>query len=361
MIALALLCVTSLKVAMTLSTATMLSAPVAAPLNTLCAYDERITGGIETNAVEPQFVLSAHSKPVTALAFSPRGSIMASGSADHSVAIWDLRRRVQVAVFRGHDGPVYALQFSPDGSLLASSALDGSLVLWDLKEKKVLTRIQEQNPYSLQIAFSPDGRRVTSSSRVVSDIASEVTEWDVKSGQRLNTIEYNGEPVLSVAYSPSGEYLASTGVDGYLVLSNLRSANRRVIRANYAEGMGVCFSQDGRRVFTGGRDGYLSAWTVADGRHLLRFKAHRISVTSLGLTRDGNYIVSSGCCGVNKTDQAFEITIWSATTGQCIRRIARGPCGYYRVSLSPIKDLVAAGCSDGNVRVWGLPREGGRR
>jgi WD40 repeat protein len=63
-------------------------------------------------------------------AFSPDGRTLATGSVDHSIKLWNLAIRKEVATLRGHGGPVSAVVFSNDGNLLLSGSEDKTAYLW---------------------------------------------------------------------------------------------------------------------------------------------------------------------------------------------------------------------------------------
>jgi WD40 repeat protein len=76
-----------------------------------------------------------HVELVQTLALSPDGSLLASGSRDRKIKIWDTGTGQEIAVLVGHGDRVLSLAFSPDGSILASAGEDGTLRLWGIKRQ----------------------------------------------------------------------------------------------------------------------------------------------------------------------------------------------------------------------------------
>jgi WD40 repeat protein len=73
---------------------------------------------------------------VYSVAFSPDGTILASGSGDHKIKLWDVATGKEQATLKGHTGGVYSVAFSPDGTILASGSLDGTIKLWGVPAVK---------------------------------------------------------------------------------------------------------------------------------------------------------------------------------------------------------------------------------
>src|SRR5262245_45887160 len=68
--------------------------------------------------------LHGHTRALCSVAFSPDGKMLASGSDDATVRLWDVATGTEMRVLRGHTGPVLTIAFSPDGATLASGSFD---------------------------------------------------------------------------------------------------------------------------------------------------------------------------------------------------------------------------------------------
>ena len=76
--------------------------------------------------------LSGHTNRIVSIAYSPNGSIIATGSDDNTVRLWDAHTSEHIRTFTGHTEDVNTVAFSPDGKTLISGSYDGSVLLWDV-------------------------------------------------------------------------------------------------------------------------------------------------------------------------------------------------------------------------------------
>ena len=78
-----------------------------------------------------QQTLEGHTDPVSTVVFSPDGKLVASGSGDETVKLWDTATGAEQQTLKGHTGSVHKVVFSPDGKLVASGSYDSTVKLWD--------------------------------------------------------------------------------------------------------------------------------------------------------------------------------------------------------------------------------------
>jgi WD40 repeat protein len=226
------------------------------------------------------------------LAFSPDGKTLAIADQWNAVVIlWDTTSRQKIATLKGHASAVTAVAFSPDGRKLLSGSSDQSVKLWDVASKGELRSFSVSRAVT-SVAFSPNGQLIAAGA----DLGG-VTLWDEANGRQVQVLQGEKERIASIAFSPDGALLATGSVtqDIHMIFpGNVRftmDGNRtdfvgvkvwdvamgqpKIRIASESAIWSVAFSPDGA-MLAGGADGWATrVWNVANGREVTTFLANR--------------------------------------------------------------------------------------
>jgi len=140
--------------------------------------------------------------------FHPNGRTIAVGRGK-DVVIHDRDTGRATSVLEGHTDYVAAVTLSPDGKLLASGSHDSTIRLWNAQAGKALMTLEGHTQRITSLQFSPDGKLLASGS---SDRS--IRLWNVGSGQCVSTIVGHSHWVTSVSFISGGSSLISTSYDG---------------------------------------------------------------------------------------------------------------------------------------------------
>jgi WD40 repeat protein len=137
--------------------------------------------------------VKGHSNYVTAVEFSPDGTIITSGSWDNTIRLWDSTSGSHLQTLKGHFNSVTSVAFSPDGTIIASGSWDNTIRLWDSTSGLHLQTLKGHFGHVTAAAFSPDGAHIASGST-----ANIVHLWDSTIGSQLQVFKIpNFDPVFN--------------------------------------------------------------------------------------------------------------------------------------------------------------------
>lgn len=186
-----------------------------------------------------------HTDPVVALAFSPDGNTLASGSF-REIRLWDLtlEQVPRATVLHGHRDMVTTLAFSPDSKTLASTSFYGAILLWDVQTGQLRHSLSAHTDSIQALAFSPDSEILVSGGYWSPDAESTIRMWNPHTGQLLSTFEDHTTPVFVLAFSPDvrSRTLASAGWDNNVRLWHPQTGQlQATFESNAAPVIGLAF------------------------------------------------------------------------------------------------------------------------
>src|SRR6266705_1161522 len=239
-----------------------------------------------SNAPRPQpqkttrYICSGHTSRVTAVAWSPRGTHIATASFDRTVRIWDTAHGFSIITYRGHWDRVQAVTWSPDGTRIASASDDGTVQVWDATTgKQVLIYRGHSNAVS-SVAWSPDGKRIASASDDKS-----VQVWDTSNGGMIFVNRSHTKKVLAVAWSPDGRRIASGSEDKSVQVwspnkdkSSFFGTLRLTVRGQFSykghsgRVNGLIWSPNGQRIASVSNDKSMQVWDSSTGKKFIIYR-----------------------------------------------------------------------------------------
>ncbi len=244
------------------------------------------------------FTYHGHTSAVTALAWSPNGGRLASGSWDSTVHLWEVTTGARLLFYRGHMSGVTAVTWSPDRKSLASGSDDGVVQIWDAVTGQTLFTYRGHDQAITALAWSHDGKYLASAStdltvqvwkptsqakpfvykghrtivevilwspdrKRITTVGRDQTlqQWDAASGSNVFTTRNPDAPARASAWSPDGERLASGNEDGMVILKEGASGRLLIVyRSHIQKVLVVTWSPDGNKIASGGADQTVQIW-----------------------------------------------------------------------------------------------------
>ncbi len=302
----------------------------------------------------------AHAESVTHLAFSPDGRFLATGMMGRwydeeqkptTVSLWEVRNGREIARLP-HPMIFTCLAFSPDGARLATGGGDGIIRLWETATGKELSqlkaaKLQDDHDNVRSLAFSPDGRRLAAGYT-----RNGTRVWDLETRQPVNEEKGLGT-ITAVGFSPDGRWVVAGGNGGSTVLLEAASGKKVADLPHDGWVETLAFSPTQPWLATGSEDFHARIWELPRGRELTRVR-HGAPVTRVVFSPDGRFVASSEDCPdaprENPPCRAL-VRVWEAATGVEVGQFSHEK-GIDDLAFSPDGRLIASASGDGTARLW---------
>jgi WD40 repeat protein/serine/threonine protein kinase len=280
-----------------------------------------------------------HSDAVGAVAFSPDGLMLASGSKDKSIQIWDLATGKSIRTFDGDSSTIWSVGFDSNGTQLVTGTGFWRVMLWDLKTGQIIQNLDhEASVWS--VAISPDGQRLASAS---GDKTTKI--WDAINGKLIYNLPDHTDFVYSVIFSPDGKTLVSASRDNTITIVDVETGNLLKTLDGHTDPVrSVAISPDGKTLVSGSYDETIKVWNLETGELIRSLNGHSDDIVSVAISRDGKFIASGS---KDKT-----IKVWDLTTGELLNTLTGHSDEVYVVTFSPDGKTIASGSKDNTIKLW---------
>ncbi len=288
--------------------------------------------------------LVGHPSTVSAVAFTPDGRLLATGSQDGSVGIWDAADGRARTTFRAGGSAVLSLAFTPAADELAASAQDGAIRFFDVVTGQERMGVGGGQVGAGPIRFVPDGRGL-----IAAGGDGVVRVWETSPDPGWVLLRDHEGAVESVAFAPDGRTLASGGADRKVRLWDLNTGQvARTLAGLPDEVQALAFSRDGRRLAAGlgpsltlgTAPGAAVVWDLEAGGEMIRLEGHRFPASGLAFSPDGKTIAAGG--GPSDVMQQGELLLWDAGTGRRLPGPELETRKVWSVAYSPDGSTLAA-------------------
>lgn len=295
--------------------------------------------------VTSERTLAGHTELVRSLDFSADGALLASGSFDKSVRIWDVQTGKSLRQLTGHGKGVSKVGFVPHTQILASASSDRHIRLWDVPTGQCRSVLGPHGGFFLggggSLALSPDGEYVLSTGSRTFRV------WSVTTGHVVAECRHSeslAEGCVSVCYSP----------DGVAVYSASKGHIKAWSTESWQDLGEIAYSQRGNQDLKASPQGGLIAaitwnpldvWDVRSRKLQTQIDIENtVSLDAVFASRGQQILVAAGIGGVGAWHTQTGKKEWSHKTEDVAASIA----------VSRNEDLVAVGYGNGEIKVGRL-------
>jgi hypothetical protein len=229
--------------------------------------------------------LKHQGKIIRTLAFSPDGKMLATAKAEEKVVrLWETKSAKELRQFPEEIGTAHRLAFSLDGRLLAAlygrppreevGRADLGISVWEVSTGRVITRIRGQHDSVSPILFSPDGKSIVSTNPL------RIRVWEVATGKERHRFPGHPNPAYVLRFSPDGKLLASASMDGTALVWDMTGQLLRKESRQAETPLKDMETRWAALASTDAERAYQALWWLVDAKFAMPFLQQRLRPTA---------------------------------------------------------------------------------
>ena len=283
--------------------------------------------------------LEGHTSAVFALAISPDGTKVVSGSLDNTLKVWDLPSGRLLRTLRGHTDCVNTVIITPDGTKIISGSNDKTSKVWDFANGRLLRTLEGGRA----VGVSADSAQLISGKD-----AHTINIWNLASGRLTRTLqEDKSQKVYPRAIMPDGTKIISTSDSHAIMIVDLRSSRLLLSLEGHTDVVrALAITHDCAKVVSASYDHTLKVWDLHSGQMLHSLEGHTNYVTAVAVSPDSTKVVSGS---IDST-----LKVWDLESGQLLCSLKGHSSSVQAVAFTPDGKRVISGSGDHTLKVWDL-------
>ncbi|CAE6413580.1 unnamed protein product [Rhizoctonia solani] len=287
--------------------------------------------------------LSGHSSAILCAAFSPTGSMLATGSGDNNARLWNLDTETPSHTLSGHKGWVLCVEWEPTERNLATGGHDGQVRLWEPKTGKPIgDALKGHSKWVTSLSWepvhiNPKNPRLASSSKD-------------GTGRLLHTLKDHAHWVTTLALNT--DFVLRTGPYDH---TGKASVSDEEVKSRAQKRYNDVTSNTPELIISGSDDHTLFLWSVF-GQHpapssdeasakvkpLARLTGHQRQIAHVAFSPDGRWAASGAWDS--------SVRVWEGRTGKFVATL-RGHVGpVYRLTWSADSRLLVSASKDSTIK-----------
>ena len=246
-------------------------------------------------------------------------------------------------VIHAHTHAVTALRFSPDGTLLISSSRDGTAKLWSMPAGKLSNTLKMHRASVNSLAIDKAGTVLATGSH-----DSTVRQWSLPAGEDKQVIGGHASPIRSLAMATNGKRLVSASLDGQIRMWSMPDAReQRTTDTAPDEVSAIAVTTDDQTLLSGTRKGNLQYRSFHDGRLLNSVACHQGRIDAIAVS-------SGGWMAMGATDRL--VTVRKITEPAHVQKLEGHKGWITDLAFSPDGSVLASVSHDATIKLWTLPK-----
>ncbi|KAJ5925468.1 Ribosome assembly protein 4 [Penicillium verhagenii] len=287
--------------------------------------------------------LKGHSKWITSLAWEPYHvqesgrPLLASASKDSTVRIWDVVSKRIDKVLTGHKGSVTCVRWGGTGKIYTSSH-DKTIKVWNAKEGTIIQTLSAHAHRVNHLALSTDFALRVSYHNHTGKVPATEAEKIAAAKKRFEESAIVNNKIV--------ERLVSASDDFTMYLWDPASSSKPVARllGHQKEVNHVTFSPDMAYIASAGFDNHVKLWNGRDGKFITTFRGHVGAVYQCCFSADSRLLVSSS--------KDTTLKVWDVRSGKLSVDLPGHQDEVFAVDWSPDGQKVGSGGKDKAIRIW---------